>query len=148
MSCSVKSFGLAYIVLLVVGCGSSGPETGRVEGRVVLDGVPLDRAIVTFLPDAGGRSSVGETDAGGVYELHFSADDAGALLGGHKVQISTSRMIDNEDGGTENLPERVPPRYNRDTELTAQVKAGSNEYNFDLQSGGFKPTAADDDIPD
>jgi hypothetical protein len=28
----------------------------------------------------------------------------------------------------------IPPRYNDQTELTAEVAAGDNEFNFDLES--------------
>lgn len=121
---------LLAVGMLTIGCSSGGPDLGRVEGRVTLDGKPLPGAMVMFKP-LKGRPSLAETDGDGHYSLDYRIDDSGALLGTHTVTISTFKQAD----GLfikKDVPERVPPKYNRRTSLTAEVKAGLNEINFDL----------------
>jgi hypothetical protein len=104
----------AAAVLFVSGCGG-GPGLGNVSGKVTLDGQPLAGALVEFQPSEG-RGSIGSTDAQGVYKLSYTENT----------------MADDEEeqkpGG------KIPARYNSQSELTAEVKSGSNEHNFDLQS--------------
>jgi hypothetical protein len=120
-------------LLLLTGCG--GPsDVGGVEGVVTLDGKPLPDAMVQFQPESG-RPSVGMTDTGGHYELQYTADAAGAALGRHTVRISTGgKRMNAETGEIKEYPERVPAKYNTNTELTVEVKPGGNELNFDLVS--------------
>ena len=131
---------LALIVLMIIvsltGCFSRGPSVGRVEGTVTLDGSPLGGAKVIFTPVDGGRSSMAVTDGSGRYELEFSPGVKGALVGKHKVSISTFEAGETDDTGklVGHVPERVPAKYNRDTILTAEVKAGSQVIDFKLES--------------
>ncbi|QDT53159.1 hypothetical protein Pan44_11740 [Caulifigura coniformis] len=111
----------------LVGCGRPEVELASVTGTVTLDGKPLSNAFVQFVPSRGGRAAGGATDETGRYELDYSAEDKGALVGTAKVLISTG---DPEAG----RKETVPPRYNRKTDLTAEVGQGANVLNFDLRS--------------
>ena len=76
--------------LALSGCGEDGPELGRVEGTVTMDGKPLPNASVVFVPE-NGRPAGATTDAQGKYVLNFTAGREGALLGKNTVRISTSR---------------------------------------------------------
>jgi hypothetical protein len=116
------------VVLFVSGCGRSGPGLGAVSGKVTLDGQPLHGATVEFQPSEG-RGSFGVTDAQGLYQLSFTEAQQGAVLGKHTVRITS----DNEDDDRKS-DARIPARYNRLSELTAEVQAGSNECSFELQS--------------
>jgi hypothetical protein len=118
------------LLLLVVGCGGAGgdPKLNPVQGKVTLDGQPLPNAIVSFIP-AKGPPSGAITDADGKYEMRFKSGAVGAVVGTHSVTISTDM-----DGNAAPGAEKVPPRYNKDTTLSAVVKEGKNEHNFDLQS--------------
>jgi len=112
-------------VLLIIGCGQDGPPRGEVTGRVTLDGKPLANALVIFRPE-GARPSTGITDAGGCYQLTYLPDISGAVVGGHRVMIVTA---------SENDPtEKVPARYNAETELERAVERGSNTFDFALTS--------------
>ncbi|WP_437206171.1 carboxypeptidase-like regulatory domain-containing protein [Planctomicrobium sp. SH664] len=130
---------VAVVPLLLAGlsgCGAGGdlPEIGLVKGRVLLDGKPLDAARVTFEPNFG-RPSNGRTDAEGNFELEYLFDVPGAAIGPHTVRISTHDMLeDRTTGKMKMIPERVPSAYNNNSVLTAEVKGGVNEINFELKS--------------
>jgi hypothetical protein len=130
-----KQTGTLLLIGAMVGCGNS--DLGSVEGTVRLNGQPLENARVTFTPVAGGRPAAGKTDNQGRYELIFSRDDKGALIGEHAVSISTfSEHLADDGETTEVVPEKVPARYNTNTELKAKVEGGANTLDFDLEPEG------------
>lgn len=122
----------ALLMLLCAGCGPGGPELVPVEGTITLDDEPLANASVEFQPEHG-SPSIATTDRQGHYVLKYGPDRPGAMVGTHTVRISTyGRSV---DGGVDHYtPERVPPRYNEQTELIRQVKSGQPVMNFDLKS--------------
>ncbi len=130
----------SVLLLAVVGCGSSGPEIGRVAGVVTLDGRPLPEAFVYFRHEGGGRNSQAVTDADGRYELNYSASEAGAIVGPNTVRITTFVDPNYDDAGKlikgTGVKELVPRKYNRDSELKVEVKPGRNELDFKLLSSG------------
>lgn len=128
--------------MLTAGCGGSadGPETAPVYGVVTMDGEPLPNASVRFVPVGAeeGRPSFGYTDEEGYYILQYSGSAQGAMLGDHVVRISTFNAGEEDEYGDilPPTPETVPVKYNRDSELKRTVKAGDNEFNFELSSEG------------
>ncbi len=140
---------LALMAGFVLGCAGSDLNLGDVSGTVTLDGEPLADAQVIFTPMTGGRPAAGKTDSNGKYELIFSRDAEGALLGEHVVEITTADEIPNdEDDTVEMIPEKVPAKYNNDTELRAVIEEGKNVSDSPLESGGEivqAPEAAESD---
>jgi len=127
---------LGVTVAGLSGCGqSSGPALGQVTGTVTLDGQPLPDAMVSFYPDAGGRSAHGVTDSSGKFLLRFTGMKDGALVDSHTVKIETGvEMSESETQPKRKKIAQLPARYNKETELTAKVERGSNNFDFDLQS--------------
>lgn len=125
----------AVLALGAVGCGSDGPELASVQGTVRLDGEPLEGAKLLFIPATGGRPSGARTDASGSYELTYSRQAEGALLGDHVVTISTYQAGD-PDAGVVKIAERVPAKYNVQTELKRPVGEDDNVIDFELDSKG------------
>jgi len=139
------------LLLSCLGCLGGDSNVGKVEGVVNVDGAPVERAVVSFYPTSG-RASQGVTDAEGHYTLTYTSSTDGAVIGKHKVVISTKveREVEYGDsdyanGGNGKTPETViskarkemlPKKYCdlRATELTATVESGSNTINFDLQT--------------
>jgi hypothetical protein len=106
----------------------------KVTGTVTLDGKPLPGAAVTFSPSDGGRASQGFTDESGKYTLSFTLTKEGAIVGQHTVQLEVGvSMGEGETPPASKLPQ-LPAKYNKKTELTAEVKRGSNTIDFDLTS--------------
>ena len=122
---------LVVVALLCTsGCGApEHPDVGQVTGTITLDGKPLSDAAVMFQP-SNGRASTGTTDAKGNYTLMYLDGVMGAMLGVHKVSIRTE--IPGEDGQPPVVKEKLPKRYHEFTELTADIKAGSNTHDFAL----------------
>jgi hypothetical protein len=125
----------ACLLVVSSGCGSSGPELGQVTGTVTLDGQPVPRASITFAPAEKGPSSLGGTNKDGRYKLLYNTDRQGAVLGKHNVTIRSLEQDTDEDGKSSGpAPVKVPAKYSQAGELTAEVKAGSQEVNFELNS--------------
>lgn len=126
---------LLMFALLEIGCQGTSrdqPPLGQVSGKVTLDGEPFSNGIVHFIPGSG-RESIGMTDTNGNYTLGYLPNVTGAKIGTHKVVIATHY---NDEASPEAMygTERIPKKYNTETTLTAEVKAGKNQVNFELTS--------------
>ncbi len=107
------------------------PERAEVSGTVILNGEPLAGAKVEFQPREG-PPSYGTTDQNGRYELMFTSDDKGAVVGTHTVRITTaSKPVDPETKRIDDA-KLVPPRYGVESELSVEVLPGKNTFDFDL----------------
>jgi hypothetical protein len=128
--------GAALGVVHLAGCGDSGPRLAPVTGRVTLDDRPLVMAEIVFQPDDSvGSPSFGITDDDGRYELGYTRDKKGALVGWHLVRITSQTESDGPRGEAVLMPQIVPARYNEATELRREVLADEpNEFHFDLTS--------------
>lgn len=123
----------------------------QVSGEVTLDGKPLSGAMVKF-ETKNGQYSYGITDSGGHYNLRFDSEKLGVTAGDKIVRISTAASVGEgeevseepagEEGEEEGLEgqtpkktERVPEKYNKNSELKETVKPGENQtFNFELKS--------------
>ena len=143
---------LLVILVATVGCGGPVADYSMVDlvngqGVVTLDGKPLASAVVTFEDPTDETFSYAMTDADGKYVLQFDSEMKGVKTGKKVVRISTTRKIlglnskpgqapEGEDGTAPKGPagELVPDRYNKNSELTADVVQGTTQYDFALQS--------------
>lgn len=126
----------ALICILAVSLGGCGaPENiGTVSGVVMLNGEPLQGALIQFEPLAGNAPSGGFTDASGQYSLTYSREVQGAEIGEHRVLISTKDLGNpDSDPPRPKKPESVPAKYNTKSELRAKVQAGKNKLDFTLE---------------
>ena len=125
------------LLLLAVGCGQSEFNLVPVSGVVTLDGEPLPEARVAFEPLhtsggdplAIGPGSYGETDATGRYALVSIDDDPGAVVGTHRVRISTYLAEFDPSRTKQNVlsAEKTPAHYRGQSALQFQVPAGGTE---------------------
>jgi hypothetical protein len=129
------------VVLLASGCSGAAPIV-PVSGRVTLDGRPLRKALIQFMPvarpnsiEAPGPGSTGVTDDDGRYTLTTIGSSAkGAVVGDHIVAIYTvfGPVQRSDAGGGREI---LPARYHAATELKFTVKPGAaNEANWELTS--------------
>jgi len=121
---------LAAWCCLAGGCSSRPSalaELAPVTGTVRLDGKPLAAAVVRF-EGAKGQMSFGRTDAEGRYEISFSRQFKGAPIGPAVVRITSGLDAPPPPG----YRDPIPPKYNTDSKLSAEVGKGANVCDFDL----------------
>jgi len=73
-------------LLLLAGCGSEF-QFGQVDGKLLVNGVPVEKIQVEFFPTKSGPPSIGITDAAGKFSLSTNEGKAGAVVGAHKVVL-------------------------------------------------------------
>jgi hypothetical protein len=135
---------VGLLVVPALGCGP--PKMAPVSGVVTMDGKPLVGATVGFLPETGKGStempvtSSGKTNDKGEYTLRTAAGQDGAMVGKHKVTISLQapEIVEGDrrrPRGGSRLADKVPPRYNTNSELKCEVpEGGKTDANFALKS--------------
>lgn len=143
-------------LLFAAGCG---PGVSPVTGTVTLDGAPGADLLIAFTPVGGGTSGAATTDASGNYSI-ASPLGAGLPAGNYKISITSQPPVDDSmaesgdyseeeyDGGSmnegydqlaegeqdeyETFKEKIPAKYNTSSELSEEVVAGANQFNFEL----------------
>lgn len=144
----MNRIGIGIVLLgMLVGCGGSAdaPELGTVTGNMTFDNEPLPNATLTFSPVESGRPSSAVTDDDGDYELLYTFDNAGAPPGKYQVSITSATTTTDDAGNDVDVPERLPAKYNSQTELEEEVKPGPNTIDFKLDSDGVVDEGEDDD---
>jgi hypothetical protein len=122
----------------LTGCGG-GTDKQAVSGTVTWKSKPLETGTIRFLPlDAAATTETGAVITNGRFDI---PREQGLLPGKYKVSISSP---DPKSGqGPEDAPpgerggypatERIAEKYNKKSELTAEVTAGGkNEFEFNL----------------
>jgi len=128
----------AYFILglsFVVSCGCQGGSS--VDGRVTLDGAPLEGVHVAFFPEGASVNDPtlfrGVTDAEGRYVLRNPVENkTGVPAGRYRVSLTTAVAGPNDDETKPLPPERVPAKL-RDQKFDVP-EGGTKEANFDLKS--------------
>jgi hypothetical protein len=85
---------VACTVIALAGCSDGRPTRVPVSGTVLIDGQPLTRGHVKFVP-TNGRPSLGKIGEDGKFNLTCFDGSDGAILGTHRVQVSSNRIISN-----------------------------------------------------
>ncbi len=132
---------LLLMSIMMLGCGTDGPELAEVTGVVTVDGKPVPGAVLTFVPTSGGSPSYGGTDTKGKYRLMFTDTKYGAMLGDHEVEIATNKPSASEiaemkaEGQTvnENFV-AIPKQYRKKGALTAKIERKKNVVDFALNT--------------
>lgn len=138
-------FSILIVLLCSVGCSSSLPEkatTTGVSGTVTLDGKPVTTGYVAFipLPPENAEANV-KMRGGGVFEADLDASgkfafDKGVTITKYKVIVSPlPRNPTDPNIDLKKVQKSIPQKYQTDktTDLTADVKSGGGEFNFDLK---------------
>lgn len=141
----MAAFAVLFVAgLFLAGCGGPTNKHGRlpISGTVTLDGVPLKAGLVVFEPKSGQPTQSGGLIANGRFDV---PESAGAAPGSYSVAIyaGAEPPKGNFEPGTPEYEAaaqqvrgvQVPSRYNIDTTLSCEVKAGEeNKFTFDLTS--------------
>ena len=117
--------------VLTLGCGR-GDGRCAVSGSVTLGGQSVDAGSIQFAPMGENQASAsGATIVAGHYSI---GREGGLLPGEYRVRIYWPEKMTKEQGQGAALPkERVPAKYNINSELTREVQAGvENKFDFNL----------------
>ena len=129
------------ILLPLAGCGGSDRlPTAKVSGTVTLDGNPLPKGRISFVPqDGSGRPASGQIAGDGSFVLGTYEESDGAVLGRHKVSLVAREergALPPDDGGAKSL---IPESYGNvaTSGLAFDVTAdGDNVFHIELSSQG------------
>jgi hypothetical protein len=132
---SVGRSALFAFALFVLLAGCSGKQTAQVSGMVRVDGQPLDKGSISFIPADGKGSTAGGDIKEGKYLVPKVS------VGLMKVQIRYPRvtgkkkLYDTPDSPTRDVyTEVLPKKYNDNTELELDVQPGKKEKDWDLST--------------
>ena len=129
------------LLLLLVGCGSQGPERATISGTVTYMGEPLKTGVIRLVPMPGTTAPVSTAPiTDGRYTL---SAHGGVPVGTHKIEIMANRPnkqapVEVEDfpglASKANVEQYIPEKYNKKSELTITVPSGSGAItkDFDL----------------
>jgi hypothetical protein len=136
-----------FAATCVIGC-SRGPRLAEVKGVVKLNGKPMPKVMVEFVPDAKtGARSTGTTDENGQYAL--VCDDGqrpGAIVGPHRVLLHDLAIFGDKvlgrkweqvgtPGGPPAIKSRIPSQYESATHtpLRKEVKDGAQTIDLEVK---------------
>jgi hypothetical protein len=128
---------VACALLVFEGCGSRGPATGTVEGKITFNSQPVTQGNVVYENAERGWAYVAPLDAEGRYRL------ADVNLAEYEVCIRPiePRVADETSSSTGVIPTTAPVdpanipkefRSSQTTRLKATVVEGPNPFNYDL----------------
>lgn len=129
----------ATFAFAVVGC-DDGPAMGTVSGTITVDGaVPADGASINFIPIGGGGVTTGATLDKGKYSVKVPVGKMKVEIRAPKPAAKSKAPKAGPGGGGPGpggdgggwIEESLPPEYHEKSELTLEVKAGSQEKNWD-----------------
>jgi hypothetical protein len=125
----------AGALITIAGCGTQ--SAPAVHGKVTLDGEPVTSGSIVFLSAASSGPKAAAAIEQGGYAV--SAQDK-LQPGRYRVEISwrkpTGRKIASADPGVmvDETREAVPPKYNIDSALSAEIGSRDVEKDFALSS--------------
>ena len=124
---------LINVVLLFGLCGC-GANVSTISGKVTIDGKILDKGDIGFHQEEGVVVSTTQINQDGSYKI---GAEANTLPGNYKIVIIANEVSIGKGPGSVPMPTRITPlaySSKEQTPLKAELKAGSNEFNFDLKS--------------
>lgn len=139
--------------MILAGCGSKSPGLAGlapVTGTVTLKGAPLEGATVTFSAAGAGRAASGMTDATGKFSLTSLNPGDGAMPGDYSVTVKKTETVGKVYSSQESQEyymknQKAPPAPQvknlvnekfalpSSSPLKATVKAGKNDFTFDVE---------------
>ena len=138
----LRSFLSLLLLVATMGCTDTGPTRVSVGGTIVVNGTPLPKGTITFVPTAntrGPKTSAPVTD--GKYKL---TRKRGPVPGKLRVEILAHQelgfALDDPEEFDAKAPRvlpgnPIPPRYNLQSTLIREAKSGHpNQFDFQLET--------------
>lgn len=131
------------LAFCIAGCSEPTIEPVRVAGMVLIDAKPLDGGTIRFVPKVG-RPASSTILADGSFDMAAESVDrasqAGILPGKYRVQVSASKIVDDQT-----IEWKAPQHYAdfRTSGLEVVVEKPVNDLVFELTSEVDEAPAAD-----
>jgi hypothetical protein len=122
-------------IVALSGC-STGPAVGTVTGEVTFDGQPVKDGHISFTPVDG----KGQTGGAPIADGNFRAEQVSATkmkveIHGNKKTGKKIKAYDTpESPVNDEIVELLPPKFHVNSELTLDVKRGTQAVKYDLKS--------------
>jgi hypothetical protein len=117
---------------VVVGCNND--NMADVTGTVAVDGKPVAKGSIGFIPADGKAQTAGAEIKDGKYSARVPIGNSKIEIRVPKV-VGKKKLYDTPDSPVQDLmAETLPEKYNEKTELTFEVKPGTNEKNWELST--------------
>ena len=132
---SIRTFVCLLGLLVLLGCQKDdGPAKSPVSGQVTLDGTPLAEGQISFMPGNGVGISTGGKITNGTYRVDVP-------LGEMRVEIRAPKKVGEKSAydapDSPKMPifeEKIPVKYNANSELKTTVAKGANKADFKLET--------------
>jgi len=132
---SVGRVALLAIALFVLLAGCSGNRTAQVTGTVSVDGRPLEKGSISFIPADGKGATAGSEIKDGKYTVSKVSPGTVMVQIRYPKVTGKTKLYDTPDSPTrDTLTEGLPKKYNDNTELRFDVQPGKNEKDWELST--------------
>ncbi|WP_145258324.1 hypothetical protein [Planctomycetes bacterium Pan216] len=133
--CSALLLMLPLAVVLAAGCGDGRPQRFPVSGTVVVDGKPLTKGVVRFVPD-GSRPATGKVLEDGRFAMTTFGGADGVMPGKHRVEIFAIEQL-----GPNKRQWLVPKKYSSYTTsgLEYTIDEPADDLTIELSWDGKEP---------
>jgi hypothetical protein len=127
---------ISAISLVALGCGDGRPTRVPVAGRVTIDGQPVTRGAISFMPVNGPRPAGGQLDSEGKFVLTLYEKGDGVPEGKYRVAVTGVEYI-----GETAQKWHAPKRYSsvETSELKVNIDGPQEDLVIDLTWDGGKP---------
>jgi hypothetical protein len=127
---------LVFLLGLSLNVGCSGGGKVTVDGTVTLDGQAVASGTVTFIKqDETSLAREGAVIKDGKFQAQIPPGKYKLELNGQKViSTRTQKDFDGKDETLEVKGEMFPAKYNKQSTLTEEIKAGPHPIKLDLTS--------------
>lgn len=138
----VLTFLFAPLVLVPLGCSGKDSTGSTLEGRVTLNGQPIDNGVINFDPKLGGSTAVAPINPDGSYEARMSRSLVGIQPGEYVVSIEAWKyppgaIVDGKEyvDGVSAVPPDYRPGGAKEISITIESNE-SHSMDFELQGEG------------
>jgi hypothetical protein len=122
--------GLLAAVLIVIGCGQSGPRMVKVSGTVKFDGKPIANGDISFVPLSGGAPTILKITSG-LYEGEVPSGKKRIEFYSYTAGKAPAQNTPGADGPI--VVNTLPSKYNSEsTEARDVSPPGPYTFDFDL----------------
>ena len=130
----VAALGFSTLLVVISGCGESGPKLVPVSGQVTIDGKPLTYGYIRFTPTKG-RTSDAQISSDSTFTLRYSGERDGAVLGNHRVEVAANEVL-----GPLRIKWHAPKHYASigTSQLTQEITGPTKDLKIDLTWGSQK----------